>query len=935
MRVLVGRPPDQAEATARALVGRGHEAVLAPLLAIVPTGHPPHVAIPAAILVTSANAVPALATHLGRFRDVPIHAVGPATAEALLEAGFARVVAAQDGKTLARAVGKAFPRGAALLRVAGIPRRDEPEASLRRAGFDLSVWEVYETRTVAVLPDVARTALAEGSLDTILHYSPRSAETLVRLAAEAGLAAALLKPVHLCLSRAVAAALDGLGPIRIAVARRPDEAALLDLIERAHLGPIDARARARLKSSVRQGTNPPTGTSQPAKDDGPSMSDTRRDPLRRTPPTIDLKAEEVAAKDASAKDAPGKGGSTTAAGGTDASGKPDTSKTQPPATAGAQTGKEAGSGEAKPGEPKPGEAKPPEAKNVASPASPPKPAGATPSDGKPSAGGPTTSAKPDDKGASAAAASSSASAKADTPKSGAPFSSTAAPSASTAAASSSSVPASGKPGATGPSTSSAASSTATPGLGTKPAEAPATGSSKPADAASSAKGPSSPASAAATSTTKPSSATPASGTAAPQTPATDKDRTPPPAAAEPRRGGSGAVFAAGLGGGLLGALLTAGALQFLPNTGADERLAALERRIAEPGTIEPRIAALESGLRQAGNDAKAARAAAETAGKQAAEALGRPAGTTAVAGPDQEARASIQALTGRVDETAKRLDETAAGVAEAAKKADEATAAAARFGPITTSIGQTLETLAGKTTEGLAAGSKAIEALNTHVRSLQTDVGTLRTGTATLDTRSADAEKRLTTLTDGLGRVSADLAKLSPAAIQAGLRVVVAGRLDDAMRSGAPLKPAIAALTKLGTEPALLAPLQPYAEAAAPSASTLAAEFKPLADAMTAVPAQPDESWLDKGKRLVGKVVTVRAIGDGSGSDVPGLIARIESSLARGAVGEAKAAWDKLPEDKRRVSATFGERLGGRAAAEDAARRIGAQSLAALDAATR
>lgn len=248
---------------------------------------------------------------------------------------------------------------------------------------------------------------------------------------------------------------------------------------------------------------------------------------------------------------------------------------------------------------------------------------------------------------------------------------------------------------------------------------------------------------------------------------------------------------------------------------------------------------------------------------------------------------------------------------------------------------KTTDDLAAKATEGLAAGTRAVEALNTHVRSLQTDVGTLRTGAVTLDTRAADAEKRLTTLTEGLGRVSADLARVSPAAIQAGLRVVVAGRLDDALRSGAPLKPAIGALAKLGTDPALLAPLQPFADAAPPSAAALAAEFKPIAAAMTAVPPKPDETWLDKGKRLVGKVVTVRAIGDGSGADLPGLIAKIESALARGAVGEAKAAWDRLPEDKRRQSAAFGERLGGRAAAEDAARRIGAQSLAALDAATR
>jgi hypothetical protein len=82
-------------------------------------------------------------------------------------------------------------------------------------------------------------------------------------------------------------------------------------------------------------------------------------------------------------------------------------------------------------------------------------------------------------------------------------------------------------------------------------------------------------------------------------------------------------------------------------------------------------------------------------------------------------------------------------------------------------------------------------------------------------------------------------------------------------------------------------------------------------------------------------VVTVRAVGDGSGRDVPGLVGRIEAALARGAPAEAAAAWDMLPEEPKRISAEWASRLKARVAAEAALQRLGAESLAALAAPAR
>lgn len=232
MRVLVVRAAHQAEATAAALAKAGHVPVAAPILSVVPTDVPPPGESPGALLVTSRNAVAALARRRGTFRGVPLFAVGPRTASALAAAGFEGVTAAAgDGADLARVVAAAMPRGARLLHVAGRDRRSEPAQSLAAAGYALDVWESYAAEPVDGLPMDARAELEAGTLDAVLHYSPRSAALLARLVTDAGLSARFAALRHLCLSAGVAAALADIPPDRIAIAPAPDEPSLLALID--------------------------------------------------------------------------------------------------------------------------------------------------------------------------------------------------------------------------------------------------------------------------------------------------------------------------------------------------------------------------------------------------------------------------------------------------------------------------------------------------------------------------------------------------------------------------------------------------------------------------------------------------------------------------------------------------------------------------------
>jgi uroporphyrinogen-III synthase len=64
----------------------------------------------------------------------------------------------------------------------------------------------------------------------VLHFSLRTAEAYVACARASNLLVKALAPLHFCLSTRVAGPLAGAAGIRIA--KRPDEAALLDLVGR-------------------------------------------------------------------------------------------------------------------------------------------------------------------------------------------------------------------------------------------------------------------------------------------------------------------------------------------------------------------------------------------------------------------------------------------------------------------------------------------------------------------------------------------------------------------------------------------------------------------------------------------------------------------------------------------------------------------------------
>jgi uroporphyrinogen-III synthase len=235
MRALVTRPRAEAAVLAEALAARGVAALLEPLLEIHyrDPGQPLATTGIQAVLCTSANGVRALARVCPE-RDVPLLAVGEATAARARSEGFSEVHSAAGavGDLVELASRSLRPQGGRLLHVAGSLVAGDLSGDLRARGFEVERVVLYEARPVAALSAATVRALAAGIVDVALFFSPRTAAIFVRLAESAGLAEAMRHIAAISLSAAADAALDRLRWRARLVAARPDQPALLAALDR-------------------------------------------------------------------------------------------------------------------------------------------------------------------------------------------------------------------------------------------------------------------------------------------------------------------------------------------------------------------------------------------------------------------------------------------------------------------------------------------------------------------------------------------------------------------------------------------------------------------------------------------------------------------------------------------------------------------------------
>ena len=234
--VLLTRPVEDAAPLARRLDALGHRAVVEPLLTI---RYLDSIAVDLsgvqALAFTSANGVRALihARPDAAKADLPVFAVGAATAAAARDAGFALVTSgAGDVESLARViVAQASPGAGALLHIAGRERAGDLAGALQEAGFTARRLVLYAAEGVTALSGETQAALRAGKIDDVIIFSPRTARQFVTLITQAGLQGAVARLRLVALSARVAEAAKPLAFATVSVASRPDQDALLDLFD--------------------------------------------------------------------------------------------------------------------------------------------------------------------------------------------------------------------------------------------------------------------------------------------------------------------------------------------------------------------------------------------------------------------------------------------------------------------------------------------------------------------------------------------------------------------------------------------------------------------------------------------------------------------------------------------------------------------------------
>ncbi len=236
MRIVVTRPQVDSERIAAALRARGHEVLVAPLLHVEPVAADFSGGW-GGVIITSANALGAIAGHTARDKliKLPLFAVGERSADAARAAGFIDVTSAGgDVRDLVRLIAaRRVDAAAPLLYLAGEDRAADLIAELVAHGIAAEMAIVYRAIS-APFPPALTAALKAGGVDAVLHFSRRSADNYIAGAAQAGIAEQAMAVRHLCLAAQIAEPLVQAGASHVAIAKRPDEAALIALLETAN-----------------------------------------------------------------------------------------------------------------------------------------------------------------------------------------------------------------------------------------------------------------------------------------------------------------------------------------------------------------------------------------------------------------------------------------------------------------------------------------------------------------------------------------------------------------------------------------------------------------------------------------------------------------------------------------------------------------------------
>lgn len=236
MHILITRPRDDADVLAAELAGRGHTTIIEPLIEIEFLDGPPlDLTGVQTLLLTSANGARAAAKRTN-IRNIPVIAVGPATAEAARTLRFTDVAMSKgEGITgLADHVRETLkPSAGQLFHATGTVSAGDLGAALRSAGFTVRKEQLYDAVATETLSGALVAELGADVIDAALFFSPRTARLFVDLIKDADLGNTCRHMTAFALSPAVTGALRPLTFRKVVTAPRATGEALIQAVSGA------------------------------------------------------------------------------------------------------------------------------------------------------------------------------------------------------------------------------------------------------------------------------------------------------------------------------------------------------------------------------------------------------------------------------------------------------------------------------------------------------------------------------------------------------------------------------------------------------------------------------------------------------------------------------------------------------------------------------
>jgi uroporphyrinogen-III synthase len=237
MRVLITRPEHDAADLKSRIEALGCEVTVAPLLEIVFKEIPADALKDAiGVIATSRNGLKALAASpaLASARSLPLFAVGPATEALARELGFATVIiGAGTAAGLVPVLEKyAGVNAKPFVHLSGDHQAFDLSAALKPRSIPLRRVEAYQSVAAKTLAAQVTHLLKRKELDAVILMSPRTARVWADLVRALPDKPDLTQVTHVCLSPAVAQALQPLAPVRTEISAAPNAIEIVALVYR-------------------------------------------------------------------------------------------------------------------------------------------------------------------------------------------------------------------------------------------------------------------------------------------------------------------------------------------------------------------------------------------------------------------------------------------------------------------------------------------------------------------------------------------------------------------------------------------------------------------------------------------------------------------------------------------------------------------------------